>query len=1446
MHSFCFNSHLIIKFFSLDINTLEERKNTMKISHFFCFVWVTLFAICPVPGASALYEWEPIGASGGDQYQIKILPSDPNTLFSFSFGVHRSKDGGLTWESLHTSDMGTVQNLGLAFDPLNDSHMFLSSSGKGVWETHDQGDSWEQNSSGLPTLSGNPNWYHAVIDVAYDENGNLFAGIGLFGDQEEEAPPHYIYRYNTELQKWTPSDTGIPFPVPEVTNNDITLTQNVNILLTNDAENHLWAVIYGSGVYFFDNGEWISRNGDLPPEALRCTSLQIDPSDSAHMLLGTEYNWVYETEDGGLSWIQIPLPESLAELDVLPLVYTMAIDPNNSQFIHVQALDSHLSTEHFFFHANPDQSNGGGYFVSTNSGMDWEELPLMIYQITVDSTETVTTGTFTRSKNWYLTSGGFMSVRTSSDGFSTFDISIQGINGLTINSLFLHPNPPTSNDHDMMLFSGAEAGISQYRGVPGNWESRDPADEYLYTWSFASDPTDTNRLYYSTGNPAWSYGQSRGVYRVSLDCFTWSCSPREQLLSNVGVWRVITSNALPDALYAACQEEGILVSYDQGSNWTPLNQGLTLPMSITDIVLDADGQPLYASARTNNGMLSYETMQFWHLTREEKGGVYRFDSDTDQWVEISGLTAAVMDLEIDPQDPRILYAATAVGIYKYMAGEETWEAISENLTLPVYDLLIHPTQPDYFYFATSGTAGVYRSTTRGEQWHEYAAGLLFNQVTSLEINPDTGILYAGTAGNSVFQVVPDQAPEPAIRLDPETLDCESAPVGLSSYCSVRIWNDGEADLIIDTIEPESAAFTPVDFTQPITITPGSYKVLPIEFRPQSLGPVTGVMTFWSNDPNASSVDLSITGEGREAFVPVPEVKINGVDQHMDLSYGSEFVVTVDLIGNDYAGQILDFWLGISIGDNQHFWFVKDIGFVESTDPVLMMSNGIPEVMETITLNIPANISGPGEVFFAVDENADGIFDGTWTNTVAFMVEKAPAVIYLSPLALDFGKVYLGSDKTFPLHITNSGEQDLIVNSVENLDGAFTFTELPAFPITIRQGEINTFMVRFSPQSEGVTENQLIFHSNDPETPAYGVVISGEGLQPVEPVPDVKVNDKDGPLELAYGEPVDISFAFARMGSNDSQLSDVWIRLTFPDHTTYWMVAGQGWVKSPEPQLFFSLLLRDFPLPFPLAFPSLPSGNYDIFFALDDNADGLFNGTWSDSVQFTVKQAPPALLLSSDTINMGEVPVGAEKISILRLANSGGQDLVVSHLETEGNYFEMVNPSVCPLALASGEWIDIQLRYAPMAEGSHAGTLAIESNDTLQSLHTVDLQGLCTAAVPPAPSIKANGQSSHLSVSLGTTVDVSIELQAEDYLAREMEWWIEADTPYGSIWLTPDGWQFSDSPIRFKKAPIGNISPLTIFSVPIWAGESTFRFTIDDKLNNTYDPVWVDTVAVSGQ
>jgi photosystem II stability/assembly factor-like uncharacterized protein len=709
-----------------------------------------LVAMSLIRGESrAANQWVSIGPYGGDRFELKISPLDRQILFVYGFrGIHKSTDSGATWGAVYTSDMMRGNSVTcLVFNPQNFQNIFIGGTSRGVWRSFNGGDTWEPCSNGLSQEA--PGVYAPVSALENDSQGNLYAGISDPGIEMDPAPA-WIYSSGDGGNNWTPSDNGIVIA-------STTLYQPVSVLLSRDAAGELWAMVYGGGVFRREMGTWVAHNGDLPQSALRATFLACHPTDAAHFFLGTEDSWVYETTDAGATWIRMSLPQELSSLSVLPLAYFIGVDPNNLSLINIKANDSVGSIEQPFFRPRPEQNAGVGLYTSVNGGSQWFRQSIHLFRKVFDASEAITNnipglGTVTRSKISYTTSGGNECVNKSDDGQVTYAPTINGISSILMNAIWAHPNPPAP--YSSIIYAGAEAGIFVSAGGTNPvWKRQKAASDILYTWSFAQDFSNSNQVFYSTGNPAWNYLSQRGIYLANVDCLTDpsdECPPGQQLLSNVGIWKVVTTSANPSKIYAASQEQGILVSSNNGQTWDFLNAGLTLPVSITDIILDATGAPLYAASRTSNGETSYDHQKSWVPTSDEVGAVYAFNEQQQEWMRLNGVNAGVLALDFDAQS-NVLYAATVQGIFRSADNGTTWQQYYQGTIFT--DILIDPAQRSVVLAATY--AGLYRSLDGGLTWRLKDDCLRKLEINQIAIDSVSGILYAATNGESVYRLSSD-------------------------------------------------------------------------------------------------------------------------------------------------------------------------------------------------------------------------------------------------------------------------------------------------------------------------------------------------------------------------------------------------------------------------------------------------------------------------------------------------------------------------------------------------------------------------------------------------------------------------------------------------------------------------------------------------------------------
>ena len=122
----------------------------------------------------------------------------------------------------------------------------------------------------------------------------------------------------------------------------------------------------------------------------------------------------------------------------------------------------------------------------------------------------------------------------------------------------------------------------------------------------------------------------------------------------------------------------------------------------------------------------------------------------------------------------------------------------------------------------------------------------------------------------------------------------------------------------------------------------------------------------------------------------------------------------------------------------------------------------------------------------------------------------------------------------------------------------------------------------------------------------------------DPVPDVKANGSDGPLQIAFGSPLQVDIS---LESHDAagQAADWWLVAEAPDGR-YWYDLSGSWVKSASPIPTYGGTLFDIASRTVLESSNLPIGSYRIDFGVDTNANGVldFDALFVDSVDVDIQ------------------------------------------------------------------------------------------------------------------------------------------------------------------------------------------------------------------------------------
>lgn len=244
----------------------------------------------------------------------------------------------------------------------------------------------------------------------------------------------------------------------------------------------------------------------------------------------------------------------------------------------------------------------------------------------------------------------------------------------------------------------------------------------------AVDPRRRSTWYLAVG--------SGGVWKTQNAGVTWTPIFDHQASYSVG--SVALDPTRPDVVWVGTGEnvsgrhvgwgDGVYKSVDGGGSWQRM--GLERSEHISDIVVDPrNGDVVYVAAQ---GPL-------WSPGGDR--GLYKTSDGGATWERVlaAGDDTGVTDVEMDPRNPDVLYAATyqrrrhvwsllaggpESGIHKSEDGGRTWRRLSAGLpsgNVGKIGVALSPADPDVVYAtieASDEDRGFYRSTDAGGSWQK--------------------------------------------------------------------------------------------------------------------------------------------------------------------------------------------------------------------------------------------------------------------------------------------------------------------------------------------------------------------------------------------------------------------------------------------------------------------------------------------------------------------------------------------------------------------------------------------------------------------------------------------------------------------------------------------------------------------------------------------------------
>ncbi len=358
-------------------------------------------------------------------------------------------------------------------------------------------------------------------------------------------------------------------------------------------------------------------------------------------------------------------------------------------------------------------------------------------------------------------------------------------------------------------------------------------------------------------------------------------------------------------------------------------------------------------------------------------------------------------------------------------------------------------------------------------------------------------------------LVPQAAfsPLPQVGLDFGTVE-----VGQRLTRRVTVLNQGQAELHVENVAIEGAAFVLGVGDSSATIAPQGRLDLSAAFVPQSEGDQSGILHLYTSDPQAATVAIPLAGRGQ---ISPPRIEIISGD----IDFGSV------PIGGTAHGHLLLWNRGGQPGVVEVVVAADEgVEFGLEQHSVLVQ----PKASAPVALSFSPKESGPRQAILQVEAEAV-------RQTVR--LQGIGQFFALSPTTVDFGRVAVGESSSRVVEIANVGNADFEIHQLRSTSAEFSaHTPIDAdnkFLLPAQSQRTLPLHVAFSPSARGaISETLRLDGLGANEMMTLDVLLKGNGV-----AAEIEVNPA-GVVDYGYvtlGEQAERTFVATNVGDTVLQV-----------------------------------------------------------------------------------------------------------------------------------------------------------------------------------------------------------------------------------------------------------------------------------------------------------------------